>query len=74
MKDYTIVLQRPDYLREEDIDVYVALVSASDQFSAVTVAQEEASAADGGGAQADDYALAVSFNGHCNPVLWGWML
>lgn len=83
MKEFTVILLRPDYLADEGIggygqDVYVGQVSAEAPAEAVNKAQAEAYALDDSYAREpndpDDYAPLAVFEGHHVPVLWGWQL
>jgi len=82
MKEFTVVLLRPDYMINDipqGQDVYVAHVVAEDESQALKFGQKEvakadAEDADGEEAPYDDYALCVMFEGHHEPVLFGWEL
>ena len=81
MKDYTVVLLRPDYMDSDEPygqDVYVATVKAETEYTAIPVAQAEAFKVDSkDGLQprsSGDYAVVLVFDGHVMPKLWGWML
>lgn len=78
-KDYTVVLQRPDYMADPyGLDVYVFIGKAKSQPDALRKAQKEAFDADtkGGGEpdDPDDYALVVGFDGICTPTMFSWSL
>jgi hypothetical protein len=83
MKLFTVVLLRPDYVADDDAngfgqDVYVAFVKSRSPKHALNLAQKEVFKADSKDEREpndpDDYALIVMFEGHHNPILWGWQL
>lgn len=78
---FTVVLQRPDYL-DTDVprgtDTYVALVESENYYEAVRVARKEVYKADKkdelNPERPEDYALSCVFAGHQKCLLWGWQL
>ena len=81
MKDFTVVLLRPDYLNEvtEEVfgkDIYVASVKAANTTDAIVVAQQEVFKADKKDKlkpkESTDYQLSVMFEGHPKIALFGW--
>ncbi len=86
MKDFTVVLLRPEYLNQDAHDhpgqnIYVANVQADDEYHAVKVAQVEVYEADLAEQSEDfvprsldDYILCVLFEGTIQPKLFGWQI
>ena len=80
MKNFTVILLRPDYLAQDDFggfgqDVYTGLVQAVDAVQAIAIAQAEVYKFDAGEAtDPDDYAPVVVFPGHLSVALWGWQV
>jgi hypothetical protein len=78
---YTVVLLRPEYLgditqEQYGQDIYVALVTAANIGGAIEAAQQEVFAADTldglAPVDAEDYKLCVMFEGHQDPMCFGW--
>lgn len=84
MKDYTVVLLRPDYIANSAVgeghglDIYVAAVKADSLKAAEKLAQKQVFKADKKDEleprSPDDYALCVMFEGHPKVALFGWQL
>lgn len=81
MREYTVVLLRPEYMWEKTgeeygQDIYVAAVEAESTAKAIAVAQAEVMAADKKDKlkpkKATDYKLCVLFDGHHTPAAYGW--
>lgn len=77
LKDYTVVLQRPDYMADPyEFDIYVFIGRAANDKEALLKAQQEAFDADtkdgGEPNDPDDYALIVGFEGVCRPTMFSW--
>jgi hypothetical protein len=83
VKNFTVILLRPDYLASDDAggygrDIYVARVKAETPYNAIIEAQAEVWSRDVDDGLApddcDDYAPVLVLPGHVKPVLWGWQL
>lgn len=75
-KQYTVVLQRPEYM--DEATPYVATVKTISPQDAAKKARLEAYNADTKDELAPethlDYYVSVVFDGHCNIALFGWQL
>lgn len=84
MPEFTVLLVRPEYAEhgqcDEKQDTYLALMSVEDVDSAIALAKQEVFTEDlkdgtiscGGGHNANDYLLLAVFDGHIEPILFGW--
>lgn len=79
VRKFTVVLERPDYMADEDLDgcdIYVGQVRAADSTDAINMARSEVFQADINDKlepfNPGDYAVIVVFKGHCDACLFGW--
>ena len=64
-KPYSVLLLYPDYANDGGTETYYAFVEATDPIAAVTVAQQQAAAAqDGVDIEPDDFAPLLVTQGH----------